>query len=48
MNDKGGVDMANDRCDILILSASFGGGHNQVAKALTAAMRLQIPDIQEL
>lgn len=38
--------MGKKYCDILILSASYGGGHNQVAKALTCAMQLQMPGIQ--
>ncbi len=34
------------RCDVLILSASYGGGHNQVASALTCAMQLHLPGIR--
>lgn len=43
---KGGVALTQNNCDILILSASYGGGHHQVAKALTAAMQLQMPGIE--
>jgi processive 1,2-diacylglycerol beta-glucosyltransferase len=32
--------------NVLILSASYGGGHHQVAKSLTAAIQLQMPDIE--
>jgi processive 1,2-diacylglycerol beta-glucosyltransferase len=38
--------VVNQRCDVLILSASYGGGHNQVAKALTCAMQRHSPGIQ--
>lgn len=38
--------MVRDYCDILILSASYGGGHNQVARALTQALQLQTPGIR--
>jgi processive 1,2-diacylglycerol beta-glucosyltransferase len=31
-----------EQCDVLILSASFGGGHNQVARALTQALQMQV------
>lgn len=37
-----------EQCDVLILSASYGGGHNQVARALTQALQLQEPGIQIL
>jgi processive 1,2-diacylglycerol beta-glucosyltransferase len=33
-------------CDILILSASYGGGHNQVARALTQALQIQAPGMK--
>lgn len=35
--------MVREHCDILILSASFGGGHNQVARALTQSIQNQAP-----
>ena len=35
--------MVKEYCDILIISASYGGGHNQVARALTSAIQLQAP-----
>jgi UDP-N-acetylglucosamine:LPS N-acetylglucosamine transferase len=35
--------LVKESCDVLILSASYGGGHNQVARALTAAIQLQAP-----
>ncbi|HEX7712503.1 MAG TPA: hypothetical protein VF531_00665, partial [Bacillota bacterium] len=38
--------MVKDQCDVLILSASYGGGHNQVARALTQAMMVQMPGIK--
>jgi processive 1,2-diacylglycerol beta-glucosyltransferase len=38
--------VANERCDILILSASFGGGHNQAARALTQALQMQMPSLR--
>ena len=38
--------MIKERCDILILSASFGGGHNQVARALTQALHMQAPGLR--
>lgn len=38
--------MVKDQCDVLILSASYGGGHNQVARALTQALQLQAPGIK--
>lgn len=38
--------MVIERCDVLILSASYGGGHNQVARALTSAIQLQMPEIR--
>lgn len=38
--------MTQDYYDILILSASYGGGHNQVAKALTQALKMQDPAIR--
>ena len=38
--------MIKETCDVLILSASYGGGHNQVAKALTQAMQMQTPGIK--
>jgi processive 1,2-diacylglycerol beta-glucosyltransferase len=40
------VDLTLNRSNILILSASYGGGHNQVAKALTSAIKLQMPGIE--
>jgi processive 1,2-diacylglycerol beta-glucosyltransferase len=43
---KEGEDLVNQRCDVLILSASYGGGHNQVANALTCAMQLHLPEIR--
>ncbi len=38
--------MVKEKCDILILSASFGGGHNQVARALTQALHTQAPGLR--
>ncbi|HYH02548.1 MAG TPA: glycosyltransferase [Bacillota bacterium] len=38
--------MHTESCDILILSASYGGGHNQVARALTQALQNQVPGIK--
>jgi processive 1,2-diacylglycerol beta-glucosyltransferase len=38
--------VTQDYYDILILSASYGGGHNQVAKALTQALKMQDPAIR--
>jgi processive 1,2-diacylglycerol beta-glucosyltransferase len=38
-----GVDLTKESCDVLILSASYGGGHNQVARALTSALQMQAP-----
>ncbi|TCL62026.1 monogalactosyldiacylglycerol synthase [Hydrogenispora ethanolica] len=38
--------MGKERCDILILSASYGGGHNQVARALTQALHMQAPGLR--
>jgi processive 1,2-diacylglycerol beta-glucosyltransferase len=35
-----------EACDILILSASYGGGHNQVSRALTQALQIQAPGIK--
>ena len=35
--------MAKEYTDILILSASYGGGHNQVARALTQELQIQAP-----
>jgi processive 1,2-diacylglycerol beta-glucosyltransferase len=35
-----------ESCDILILSASYGGGHNQVARALTQALQIHAPGIK--
>lgn len=43
---KEGVDVVKEKCDVLFLSASFGGGHNQAARALTWAMQLQAPGIK--
>ena len=40
------MDVVKDQCDVLILSASYGGGHNQVARALTQAMMVQMPGIK--
>ncbi len=45
MKKKRGVDVVKERCDVLILSASYGGGHNQVAKALTCSLQIQAPGI---
>ncbi|HEY8463645.1 MAG TPA: glycosyltransferase [Bacillota bacterium] len=36
----------SEACDILILSASYGGGHNQVARALTQALQNQASGIK--
>ena len=33
--------MQTEFCDVLILSASYGGGHNQVSRALTQALQIQ-------
>lgn len=38
--------MTEEYCDVLILSAGFGGGHNQVARALTQALQMQDPTLQ--
>ena len=38
--------MVKEECDVLILSASYGGGHNQVARALTSALQLQASGIK--
>ncbi len=38
--------MVKEICDVLILSASYGGGHNQVARALTSALQLQSPGLK--
>jgi processive 1,2-diacylglycerol beta-glucosyltransferase len=35
-----------EACDILILSASYGGGHNQVSRALTQALQIQAPGMK--
>jgi processive 1,2-diacylglycerol beta-glucosyltransferase len=43
---KRGVPVQKESCDILILSASYGGGHNQVARALTQALQIQAPGIK--
>jgi processive 1,2-diacylglycerol beta-glucosyltransferase len=40
------VPVHSESCDILILSASYGGGHNQVARALTQALQIQAPGIK--
>jgi processive 1,2-diacylglycerol beta-glucosyltransferase len=40
------VPVQKESCDILILSASYGGGHNQVARALTQALQIQTPGIK--
>ena len=40
-----GVTVANESNNILIVSASYGGGHNQVARALTQAIQLQDPNL---
>lgn len=37
--------MVNESNTILILSASYGGGHNQVARALTEAIQMQDPSM---
>ena len=34
-----------ESCDILIISASYGGGHNQVARALTQELQEQSPGV---
>jgi processive 1,2-diacylglycerol beta-glucosyltransferase len=38
--------LVKESCDVLILSASYGGGHNQVARALTSAIQLQAPGMK--
>ncbi|MGE5604979.1 MAG: MGDG synthase family glycosyltransferase [Bacteroidota bacterium] len=38
--------MVKEYTDILILSASYGGGHNQVARALTQELQRQAPGIK--
>ncbi len=38
--------MVKEYTDILILSASYGGGHNQVARALTQELQLQAPGLK--
>ncbi|HBF39558.1 MAG TPA: UDP-N-acetylglucosamine--LPS N-acetylglucosamine transferase [Firmicutes bacterium] len=38
--------LVKEECDVLILSASYGGGHNQVARALTSAIQLQAPGMK--
>jgi len=38
--------VVNEYTDILILSASYGGGHNQVARALTQELQIQAPGIK--
>ncbi len=38
--------LVKEECDVLILSASYGGGHNQVARALTSALQLQAPGMK--
>ena len=38
--------MVKDYTDVLILSASYGGGHNQVARALTQELQLQAPGLK--
>lgn len=38
--------MVKEYTDILILSASYGGGHNQVARALTQELQRQVPGIK--
>ncbi len=38
--------MVKEYTDILILSASYGGGHNQVARALTQGIQRQAPGIK--
>jgi len=38
--------VTQEYCDVLILSASYGGGHNQVDKALTQALKMQDPAIR--
>lgn len=43
---KRGVPVHTESCDVLILSASYGGGHNQVARALTQALQNQVPGIK--
>ncbi len=41
-----GAIVAKEYTDILILSASYGGGHNQVARALTQELQLQAPGLK--
>jgi processive 1,2-diacylglycerol beta-glucosyltransferase len=43
---KRGVPVHIESCDVLILSASYGGGHNQVARSLTQALQIQAPGIK--
>lgn len=43
---KGVWRVVKEKCDVLILSASYGGGHNQVASALTQALKTQAPDLR--
>ena len=43
---QGCAEVFDERCDVLILSASYGGGHNQVAKAISMALQLQVPGIK--
>lgn len=47
MNDLlGECNLVKEECDVLILTASYGGGHNQVARALTSAIQLQAPGMK--
>lgn len=41
-----GAIVVKEYTDILILSASYGGGHNQVARALTQELQIQAPGIK--
>lgn len=41
-----GAIVVKEYTDILILSASYGGGHNQVARALTLELQLQAPGLK--
>lgn len=41
-----GAIVVKEYTDILILSASYGGGHNQVARALTQELQKQAPGIK--
>lgn len=45
---RGDTRVIQENCDILILSASYGGGHNQVARALTKSLQQQVPTLRVL